>query len=149
MTWKPSADIDEKVRGWMKAKGWQVTSTDYHFDQEIYSWRKDDSPRALLGWSIPIDENNDGMRSGTEEYAFIAADRCNDGDANVGRVDGDDDPTCFVDHKGVAYDNWDAFAGAHPTWRIARRESGGTSPAFTFVIIDQPAHYVVWLVQAQ
>ena len=23
----------------MKAKGWEVTATDYHFDQEIYSWR--------------------------------------------------------------------------------------------------------------
>jgi hypothetical protein len=23
----------------MKAKGWEVTTTDYHFDQEVYSWR--------------------------------------------------------------------------------------------------------------
>lgn len=38
MTWKPT-DVDEQVRGWMKAKGWEVTATDYHFDQEIYSWR--------------------------------------------------------------------------------------------------------------
>lgn len=39
MTWKPTGDVDEQVRGWMKAKGWEVTATDYHFDQEIYSWR--------------------------------------------------------------------------------------------------------------
>jgi hypothetical protein len=39
MTWKPSDYIDDEVRGWMKGKGWEVTATDYHFDQEIYSWR--------------------------------------------------------------------------------------------------------------
>jgi hypothetical protein len=27
------------MRGWMRAKGWEVTATDYHFDQGIYSWR--------------------------------------------------------------------------------------------------------------
>ena len=39
MTWKPTDHVDEQVRGWMWAKGWEVTATDYHFDQEIYSWR--------------------------------------------------------------------------------------------------------------
>ena len=39
MTWKPTDHVDEQVRGWMRAKGWQVTATDHHFDQEIYSWR--------------------------------------------------------------------------------------------------------------
>src|SRR5687768_18291429 len=39
MTWKPTDDIDEQVRGWMRARRWEVTATDYHFDQEIYSWR--------------------------------------------------------------------------------------------------------------
>jgi hypothetical protein len=39
MTWKPTANMDEKIREWMKAKGWDVTATDYHFDQEIYAWR--------------------------------------------------------------------------------------------------------------
>jgi hypothetical protein len=24
MTWKPSEDVDRAVRGWMKAKGWEV-----------------------------------------------------------------------------------------------------------------------------
>jgi hypothetical protein len=37
MTWQPIADVDEQVRDWMKAKGWEVTATDYHFDQEIYA----------------------------------------------------------------------------------------------------------------
>jgi hypothetical protein len=23
----------------MDAKGWEVTATDYHFEQEVYSWR--------------------------------------------------------------------------------------------------------------
>jgi hypothetical protein len=39
MTWKSTDHVDEQVRGWMRAKGWEVTATDYHFDQEIYSWR--------------------------------------------------------------------------------------------------------------
>jgi hypothetical protein len=39
MAWKPTDHVDEQVRGWMKAKGWEVTVTDYHFDQGIYSWR--------------------------------------------------------------------------------------------------------------
>lgn len=39
MTWKPSIYIDEEIRRWMKGKGWEVTSTDYHFDHETYSWR--------------------------------------------------------------------------------------------------------------
>jgi hypothetical protein len=39
MTWKPTEHVDEQVRGWMWARRWEVTTTDYHFDQEIYSWR--------------------------------------------------------------------------------------------------------------
>jgi hypothetical protein len=39
MTWKPTRHVDEQVRGWMRAKRGEVTATDYHFDQEIYSWR--------------------------------------------------------------------------------------------------------------
>ena len=39
MTWKPTDHVDEQVRGWMRARRWEVTATDYHFDQEIYSWR--------------------------------------------------------------------------------------------------------------
>ena len=39
MSWKPSADIDEEVRGWMKAKGWEVTGAEYDFDRKVYAWR--------------------------------------------------------------------------------------------------------------
>jgi hypothetical protein len=30
MTWKPTVDIDQNVRRWMKAKGWEVTRTEPH-----------------------------------------------------------------------------------------------------------------------
>jgi hypothetical protein len=39
MTWKPNDHVDEQVRGWMRARRWEVTATDDHFEQEIYSWR--------------------------------------------------------------------------------------------------------------
>jgi hypothetical protein len=39
MTWKPTDHVNEQVRGWMRAKRWEVTATDYHFEQEVYSWR--------------------------------------------------------------------------------------------------------------
>ena len=39
MSWNPTGHVDEQVRSWMKARGWEVTATDYHFDQEIYAWR--------------------------------------------------------------------------------------------------------------
>jgi hypothetical protein len=41
MTWKPTDDMDEQVRRWMKAKGWEVSATDYNFDQAIYAWRRE------------------------------------------------------------------------------------------------------------
>jgi hypothetical protein len=34
MIWKRSPDVDEEVRRWMKAKGWEVTRTSYDFDSE-------------------------------------------------------------------------------------------------------------------
>jgi hypothetical protein len=39
MTWKPTDYVDEQVRDWMRAKRWEVTATDYNFEQEVYSWR--------------------------------------------------------------------------------------------------------------
>jgi hypothetical protein len=39
--WKPSQDIDEEVRRWMKATGWEVTRTNYDSDLEVYAWRHD------------------------------------------------------------------------------------------------------------
>jgi hypothetical protein len=39
MTWKPTDHVDEQVRGWMRARRWDVTATDYYSEQEVYSWR--------------------------------------------------------------------------------------------------------------
>jgi hypothetical protein len=39
MTWKATDHVDEQVPAWMRARRWEMTATDYHFDQEIYSWR--------------------------------------------------------------------------------------------------------------
>jgi len=41
MTWKPSEDVDQSVREWMKARGWEVTRTSYDFDRKVYAWRHD------------------------------------------------------------------------------------------------------------
>lgn len=89
--------------------------------------------------SIPIDENNNGT---WEHFAFMDAPGCNDGDEFVGRVEGRADNTCLVNYNGVDYANWTAFKNAptHAGWRIATN-------AITFIIIDQPAHYVIWRIQ--
>ena len=42
MSWSPSAYTDDQVRGWMKAKGWEVTSTEYDSERMVYSWRHQD-----------------------------------------------------------------------------------------------------------
>lgn len=75
----------------------------------------------------------------TEHYAFIDAPGCNDGDEFVGTVEGDDNPKCNVNYNSVDYPNWAAFMAAHPGGRIAR-------DAVTFIIADQPAHYIIWKV---
>ena len=87
--------------------------------------------------SIPIDEDNNGS---WDAFAFMDAPGCNDGDEFVGRLEGRPDNTCLVNYKGVDYPNWTAFRTAHSTFRIARN-------AVTFIIIDQPAHYIIWRVQ--
>lgn len=35
----PTTYIDEMTRTWMKAQGWEVNSTDYDVEKEVYSWR--------------------------------------------------------------------------------------------------------------
>lgn len=52
MTWKPPTDIDENVRQWMKAKGWEVTGAKYDFDREVYAWRHEVSgaPSPTASW---------------------------------------------------------------------------------------------------
>jgi hypothetical protein len=39
MTWKPSDDVDQSVREWMKTRGWEVTRTHYDSKREVYAWR--------------------------------------------------------------------------------------------------------------
>jgi hypothetical protein len=87
--------------------------------------------------SVPIDENNDGK---WDNFAFMDAPGCNDGDEFVGRVNGRSDATCLVNEAGVDYPNWKAFVTAHPSYRIATN-------AITFIIVDQPAHYLIWKLQ--
>ena len=48
--------------------------------------------------------------------------------------------SCLVSYDGVDYPNWAAFRTAHPGARIATN-------AITFIIVDQPARYVIWRVQ--
>jgi hypothetical protein len=38
MTWKPTTYIDDEIRRWMKAKGWEVNCRP-ECDREVYAWR--------------------------------------------------------------------------------------------------------------
>jgi hypothetical protein len=88
--------------------------------------------------SIPIDK---APTNGTWDFfAFMDGPGCNDGDEFVGRIEGKSDNTCNVSADGIDYPNWTAFVAAHPGARIATN-------AVTFIIIDQPAHYVIWRIQ--
>jgi hypothetical protein len=116
------------------------------------------SPR----WSIPIDCvqspeyvgvvevtpcTTDGVR---EQYAFADAVTCNDGDANVGTLNGEDQENCPWTYLGVTYPNWAAFVAAYPGGRIAKTEPNGGGDSFYFVIIDRgPAHYLLFKVDAR
>jgi hypothetical protein len=91
------------------------------------------SPRL----SIPI---NDG--TGTLSYAFIDAAGCGyvtDITPNTFHIVSTELSNCQVTYLGVTYANWDAFALANPTFRIAN----GT---LAFVIADQPGHVVIYSV---
>lgn len=48
MSWSPSAYTDNQVRGWMKAKGWEVSSTEYDSERMVYSWRHKDRRGKLI-----------------------------------------------------------------------------------------------------
>jgi hypothetical protein len=41
MMWEPTDAIDREVRAWMKAKGWEVTRTNYDSDRKVYAWGHD------------------------------------------------------------------------------------------------------------
>ena len=79
-------------------------------------------------FSVPIDENNDGF---TEAFAFIPAISCNN---EQGKVDVINDPTCLVYYApdGVTgWDNWEAFAAAHPTYEVALTDN------YVFAVADE------------
>jgi len=78
------------------------------------------SPRV----SIPIDTNNNGT---TESYAFIDAANC----GLTGHMTGTVDLSCPVFFGSTLYTDWDAFASANPTYRVA-------TDSIPFVIADQP-----------
>ena len=94
-----------------------------------------DAPTAgAPRFSIPIDENNDGL---TEAFAFVPAISCNNGH---GKVDVIGDATCLVYYApdGVAgWANWAAFAAAHPTWEVALTDN------YLFVIADEPGTWTL------
>jgi CheY-like chemotaxis protein len=41
ISWKPREDADRAVRAWMKSKNWEVSSTNYDPEREVYAWRHD------------------------------------------------------------------------------------------------------------
>jgi hypothetical protein len=79
-------------------------------------------------FSIPIDTDGNGS---VEGYAFLDANNC----GNTGRVS-TDDANCQVFFRDESFANWDAFAAAHPTYRIAP----GSIP---FIIADQEGSYTI------
>jgi len=94
-----------------------------------------DAPTAgAPRFSIPIDEDNDGL---TEAFAFVPAISCNNGN---GKVDVIGDSTCLVYYApdGVAgWANWAAFAAAHPTWEVALTDN------YLFAIADEPGTWTL------
>jgi hypothetical protein len=82
-------------------------------------------------FSVPIDTDLDGTTD--NGYAFIDVNSC--GGATLVSTESSDCQVYF--HTEPApYANWDAFAAAHPTWRI---DPGG----IPFVIADVEGHYGV------
>jgi hypothetical protein len=81
-------------------------------------------------FSIPID--TDGVGGTVEGYAFLDVLGCG---YSTGMVS-TELPNCHVNFQSVDYANWDAFAAANPTYRIARG-------AVSFIIADEPGSYAV------
>ena len=93
-------------------------------------------------FSIPVDENSDNV---VDAYAFIDVNGC--GSATVSTKA----PGCTVNYKSEVQPNWNTFAAAHPTWRLARKEQVGTKPngnpeydsTMPFIIADVQGDYLV------
>jgi hypothetical protein len=77
--------------------------------------------------SIPIDDGTTVLK-----YAFIGVLNCGYSSGTVST----DLPNCMVNFNSVDYANWDAFASANPSFRIAP----GQIP---FIIADEPGSYAV------
>jgi hypothetical protein len=81
-------------------------------------------------FSIPLDT---GATESVTPYAFVDALNC----GSTGTVDTDaSNCQVFLNFSNESFANWDAFAAAHPTWRIAP----GSIP---FIIADQPGTYEI------
>jgi hypothetical protein len=77
-------------------------------------------------FSMPI---NDGAFDENSDHAFIDVANCG------GSVVSTENAACKVYFGSESHANWDAFAAAHPTWKIA--------DAIPFIIADQPGTYNV------
>jgi hypothetical protein len=86
-----------------------------------------DSTGGAPRFSIPIDDGTTVLK-----YAFIGVLNCGYPTGTVST----DLPNCMVNFNSVDYANWDAFATANPTFRIAP----GQIP---FIIADEPGSYAV------
>jgi hypothetical protein len=75
-------------------------------------------------FSMPIDDGTT-----TLGYAFVDVLNCATSHVST------DDASCKVYFKNEVHANWDAFATAHSTWKIAS--------AIPFIIADQPGTYSV------
>lgn len=102
-------------------RGFLLSAADFSFSHS------GDTAGGAPRFSIPIDEDGNGT---TEAYAFIDANSC----GNTGVVS-TNASNCVVYYGAGVYANWDAFAAAHPTYRI--------SEDIPFVIADQPGTYVI------
>lgn len=92
-------------------------------------------------FSIPID--TDGNRDTVEGYAFLDAANCGgvvgDNPTGVKTVVSTDREACLVFYGPGTYANWDAFADANPSYRVAK--------AIPFVIADVQGEYDLRAVQ--
>jgi hypothetical protein len=110
-------------------QGKAPADVDYSFD---YTGQQNGgAPR----FSIPIDENGDGVVGEDEGYAFLDANGC--GLVGSGTVS-TESATCTVFHEAAVYPNWDAFAATAATngWTVAKKD-------VPFVISDVPSDVVV------
>lgn len=83
-------------------------------------------------FSLPIDADGDGA---TDGYAFLDAANCGGTSGNPILVS-TESGTCPVFYGSESHANWDAFAAAHPAYRM----SPGAIP---FIIADVPGSYAV------